>query len=69
MSCMAKSRIDESGYGEIVKQVRDEIFEKEITDRTKLIEESMQVMRSSKRTNVGRSKPIGSKRATYHRVK
>ena len=41
-ACQTAFKIDESGYGEIVKQVRDEIFEKEITDRTKLIEESIQ---------------------------
>lgn len=41
-SCKTAFKIDESGYAEIVKQVRDEVFEKEITDRTKLIEESIQ---------------------------
>lgn len=40
-ACHTAFKIDESGYAEIVKQVRDEIFEKEITDRTKLIEKSM----------------------------
>ena len=40
-ACNTAFKIDESGYAEIVKQVRDEVFEKEITSRTKLIEESI----------------------------
>ena len=40
-ACQTAFKVDESGYAEIVKQVRDEVFEKEITSRTKLIEESI----------------------------
>ncbi len=40
-ACHAAFKIDESGYAEIVKQVRDEIFEKELVERTRLVETSI----------------------------